>query len=244
MKKTIVFLVFTIFSIGTILCQVDTLKKNRKSFNLGICVMGTIDNAMFDGLAYTKIFRKDAEKWLYYSLDPSLVFSVKKHSFSLGPKIFILHDGSYNGNEKAFGGQFNYQYTFRKPDKSFNYFTFYNLAFVQTSRTLEGYGSEPPYSTFYFISRHYENHFNNEIGLGVLYSFINSFYQYKFFQGFYIMASLSAGVDLFQRNSKLSCPDLPDNSSFNYLQKGDYLSSGQLTGFIRGGIGYNFLRHK
>jgi hypothetical protein len=242
MKKPIAILIIILISWGTVFCQVDTIKKTQKPYSLGICIMGTIDNYFFDGLAYTKIFRKGGTKYLYYSIEPSMVFSIKKHSFSLGPKIFFFTKSYVDRKDKALGGQFNYQYTFRKPDKSFNYFAFYNLAFVQTSRTYEGYGSDPPFSTFYFISRHYENHFNNEIGLGVQYSFINSFYQYKFFQGFYVMASVSAGINLFQRNSELSCPTLPDYPAFNYLQKGDYLSYGTLTGFIRAGIGYNFWR--
>jgi hypothetical protein len=231
--KNAIIIIIAALSFKAAFCQHDTAnKENGKPFSLGVSLTTTLNTYNFEGLAYTRVFRAQRISNMLFSLDPSVVFSIKKHSFSLGPNIFIIPEIVDDQKHSAWGAQFNYQYLFRKPEKAFNYFAFYNLAFARTTLKSEVYWNSPEYSDIKLKFHDYKNHVNNTIGIGL---------QYKFLERFYVMASISAGIQLFEYHSETSCPTLPDNQELNSSEKGNYLNYGELTGSYRVGIGYNFL---
>jgi hypothetical protein len=228
-----VFLLLSLFAAAGF-CQVDT-PADDKPIILGISVTGTADSYKFGEIIYLHRITKYSLKYSYYSLDPSLVLTYKRHSFGLGPRIFFIDRYTREGAHKAWGAQLFYHYAFRKPEKAFNYFAFYNLSYARTATHNEGYWAYDQYPGVHMIFNTHTDHINNEIGLGVRYTFL---------ERFYATTSLSAGIHLFRYYRSESSPDLPDDPYLNYTEHGNFLNYGEPTGFFRVGVGYNFVRLK
>lgn len=162
-----------------------------------------------------------------FALTPSFVLNYKKHSFLIGPRIFIPEE--YYSRK---GIQFTYEFYPGNSNKKFNIYFSYDFSY-----TYVNYAKYRRLSidTGLYNSTNIDidQYMSNIIAIGV---------KTKLSSQVYINANFGLGLGFYGYDSKDVVPDLPNYTDLN--SKSGLLGNIDFKGMLKLGIGYNFKRLK
>jgi hypothetical protein len=164
--------------------------------------------------------------YIYEALTPSLVMIKERHSFLIGPRVFISRSSPHYKWTRL-GLEYTYKIFPNPTSRRFNfYFLFdFDIVMYRSKENVDYY----LYSVHYVGTRTSTRYsITNNIGYG---------FKMTIFKGLYLNHSIGAGIGLFRDDDAL---DIPDNPTASYSNKGNIISYGTPSILLNVGLGYDF----